>query len=420
MLRCVAVKRLFLVAGVLAAGCTPVADGPTGGPATAAAATAAAPGAASAAIAAAPGSAAGAAAGAPGSAAAVTGLHPELGDETAPPPEAAASTAKEVPGQPGLFVVRRRLMAMTTHWEVALATRDAASAEAPIAECFAEIARLENVLSEWKPETEISKVNAAAGVAPVKVSPELLDTLQVALDVGAMTEGGFDITFLPIGRLWHLRDPHAKLPDPAELAKAISLVGYRHVVLDRAKSTAYLDRPGMAIGLGGIGQGIAVDRCSAILRARGFPDFIVDGSGDLFVSGKKGTEGWKVGVAHPRVHGWQFARLSLENRAITTAGDYERFAVIDGVHYHHIIDPKTGYPVPHTASVSVIAPTTVLADALDTGLFVMGAEKGLAVVAKRPDLEALFVSADGTVQMTPGFAKLATVDALKLDLSVWR
>ncbi len=276
------------------------------------------------------------------------------------------------------------------------------------------------MLSEWRPETEISAVNAAAGVGPVKVSPELIETLQVALDVGALTGGGFDITFLPIGRLWKLRDPAAKVPSAEELAKAIALVDYGALKLDRVAGTAFLEREGMAVGLGGIGQGIAVDRCSAILRSRGLADFIVDGSGDLFVSGKKGTEGWKVGVAHPRIRGYQFARLSIENRAITTAGDYERFAVIDGKHYHHIIDPRTGYPVDHTVSVSVLAPTTVLADALDTGLFVMGAERGLAVLAGRKELEALFVSSDGSVRMTPGFSALAKVDALRLDLGAWR
>jgi thiamine biosynthesis lipoprotein len=415
-MRCSAIataRALALVLALaLAPACEPAGGAAPGGmvgPVPGRAAGASASGAARPATGAAAGTAAGAAAESD------TGGGP-MGAAGGPLP----STVREVPGQPGLFTVRRRTFLMTTHWEVAIATRDPAAAEAPITECFAEIARLESVLSEWKPDTEISHVNAAAGVAPVKVSPELIETLQVALDVGAMTEGGFDITFLPIGRLWKLKDPAPKLPDPAELAKAIALVDYRKVKLDRAAGTAFIEKRGMAIGLGGIGQGIAVDRCSAILHRRGFDDFIVDGSGDLYVSGRKGTQGWMVGVAHPRIHGYQFARLSLTNRAITTAGDYERYAIIDGKHYHHIIDPKTGYPVEHTVSVTALASTTVLADALDTGLFVMGADRGLPLIEARADLDALFVSADGTVRMTSRLVPIVKLDSTTLDLSTWR
>ena len=325
-------------------------------------------------------------------------------------------TATPIGGQPGLFLVRGSGSAWTSSWMVLVATADVEAATAAVDGCFAEIRRLERVLSEWVPDSEISKVNAAAGSAPVTVTPELRAVIEKAIEVGTLTAGGFDLTFLPLGRLWRLKDKDFVPPAAPELARARALVDFNMVAVDAAASTVFIKRAEMRIGLGGIGQGVAVDRCVALLREAGQENFIVDGSGDVFVSGAKGSVPWRAGIAHPRNTDAQFAVFIPPSGAMVTSGDYERFAIHEGKRYHHIIDPATGYPVTHTASVTVFAPTTTFADALSTGLFVMGSEKGMSLVESRPDMEAVFVDIDGAVHVSSGLGERIDVPTKKIDM----
>jgi thiamine biosynthesis lipoprotein len=172
-----------------------------------------------------------------------------------------------------------------------------------------------------------------------------------------------------------------------------------------------LPEPGRAIGLGGIAKGYAVDRAAAVLRSAGFLNFYIDGGGDVLVSGRRGPRPWHVGVRNPRGgRNAILAVLSLEEGAVVTSGDYERYREIDGVRYHHIIDPRTGWPARESIAVTVYAPSAEAADALATAAFVLGPEAGSALIEDTPDTEALFVGAGGQVHVTSGWARLAGVE----------
>jgi thiamine biosynthesis lipoprotein len=173
------------------------------------------------------------------------------------------------------------------------------------------------------------------------------------------------------------------------------------VIVDAKAHTVKLRREGMRLGLGGIAKGYAVDRCAVVILAGGFRDFMVQAGGDLYVSGRKGTVNWMVGVRDPRGRPRDvIAKMPIEDHAFSTAGDYERAFVLEGKRYHHIIDPKTGYPATASRGVTIFAPTAFQADALDDAVFILGAKKGLALVASFPDCAAVVVDAANQVHMS--------------------
>jgi thiamine biosynthesis lipoprotein len=246
-------------------------------------------------------------------------------------------------------------------------------------------------------------VNAAAGGPPVKVGAETFALVQKSIEIGALTCGAFDITFLPLGRVWDLKRRPPVLPSPAAVAKARERVDYRRIVLDRDRHTVQLLKPGMGIGLGGIAQGFIADRIAECLRERGFTNFVIDVSGDLRVDGRVDGRPWRIGIQHPRIVGQMIAWLPVSDLSVVTCGDYERYFELDGKRYHHIIDPATGWPAAGCQSVTVVSRDTGIADALDTGLFVMGPERGLELAERLPDVEALIIDAAGKMHTTSGF-----------------
>ncbi len=315
-------------------------------------------------------------------------------------------------------VIKRATEAMGTFFDctVALTGGEREDAEAAIGAAFKEIARVEALMTTWDPESPLSKVNAASGGPGVAVPEELLTIIERSKRVSAQTGGKFDISFGAIGRLWDFKAKSPKPPAPAALAAALPLVDYRSVIVDRDKGTVRLAKPGMRIGLGAIAKGYAVDRASAILRSKGFDDFIVYGGGDLYISGKKGDRPWKMGIQNPRDRGAYFAKFSLEkDGAVVTSGDYEKFFELEGRRYHHIIDPATGYPAKGTASVTVVAESTALADALATGIFVLGPEKGMALIEATPSLQGVIVDESLDIAVSSGLRGRIEVKPLKGD-----
>ena len=188
------------------------------------------------------------------------------------------------------------------------------------------------------------------------------------------SEGAFDITYAAMRGLWKFdEDLEKRIPPAAEIERRRQLINYRDVIVDAKKHTVRLRRAGMKLGLGGIAKGYAVDRCAEVLRRHGFDNFMVQAGGDLFVSGSKGTAPWMVGVRDPRGGPRAIiAKMAIRDHAFSTAGDYERAFVLDGKRYHHIIDPKTGYPATASRGVTIFAPTAFLADALDDAVFILG------------------------------------------------
>lgn len=269
---------------------------------------------------------------------------------------------------------------------------------------FAELNRLEALLTTWRPTSEISAVNREAGKQPVRVSPDVMAVLQKAQEFSARSDGLFDITFASLG-LWHFdEDLQAKVPAPEEVRARLANVGWRHVVLDPSAGTAFIDRAGTRIDLGGIGKGFAVDKAVAVLRARGLRNFVVKAGGDLYCAGRHGDRPWKIGVRDPRDdEGGFFAVMPVEDAAFSTSGDYERFFVAGGRRYHHIIDPRTGYPATASRSATVLAVSATEAEGLTKPIFILGPDAG-AAFALAHGAQAVVVGADNRVVFTPGLS----------------
>jgi len=297
---------------------------------------------------------------------------------------------------------------MGTVFEILVVETAGARAEAAIDEAFDEVARLEVLMSEWRPDSEISRVNAAAGRAAVPVSPEIMEILAEARRVSEASAGAFDASWATLRGLWSFRADHGPPPSPAEARARAKSIDYRRILVDAASHSVKLERAGMAIGLGGIAKGYALDRAATILKNRGLTSFILYAGGQVLVAGRRGDRPWRVGIQHPRSPDVYFAYFSPGEGAVSTSGDYEHFYVHEGVRYHHIIDPRTGYPATRTVAVTVIAPKGVSADAWATALFVLGPEAGMAV-ARRAGIEALFIDPQLQVTMTPGFRRELTV-----------
>lgn len=288
---------------------------------------------------------------------------------------------------------------------------DADALEERVRESFAEMERLAAILSEWDPASPVSRVNSRAGVEPVRVPPELYDVLQTALNVSRLTSGAFDPTWAALGDLWRFDGTGPQhLPPPEEVERRRALVGYRQLVLTPAARTAFLERPGARIGLGGIAKGYIAEAAANYLVAHGVPDVLVAASGDMAARGRNGDRPWTIAIRDPRDPSGAQATVTLEDESLSTSGDYERFVVIAGRRYHHIIDPGTGYPATGATSVSVVAPHGALADALATGIFALGPERGTAVVQRVPGASALVVDSAGEAHVA-GSRRFAALDS---------
>ena len=307
-----------------------------------------------------------------------------------------------VPMQSEPVVVKRVQMQMGTLVSITVVARNEAVAHAAATAGFAEIRRLEELLSTWIATSELSRVNASAGIKPIHVSTETLTIVQRAMQAAEMTDGGFNIAIGPAVEAWSVTDGQ-RIPTESELDALRPLVDLQAVHVDVREQTIYLGKAGMRIDVGGIGKGYAADQAVEALRRAGAIAGVVALSGDIKTFGRlPGGKMFPIGIQHPRKDGSVLAWIDLQDEAISTAGDYERFFVRDGVRYHHILDPRTLQPARSCQSVTVIAREGVWADGLDTGIFVMGVELGMQLVETLPDVEAIIVDAEGHVHVSSG------------------
>ena len=292
--------------------------------------------------------------------------------------------------------------AMATRWEIVLPER--ADAAAAAARGFARLEELDLLLSEWKPSSPLSAINRAAGVEPVAVPEELYRLLERALELGRRTDGAFDVSWAALWGLWDFRAAAPELPDPGTLAARARLVDYRAVRLDAARRTVFLPRAGMKLGLGGIGKGYALDAVAALLEADGFGDFLLVGGGQVVARGTRAGRPGRVGLRDPRGgRGEYFARVPLGDASLSTTADNESFFEIDGVRFHHVLDPRTGWPSRGLRSASVLHPDATLADALSTAVMVLGRERGFAL-ARELGAEVATVDVAGALEASAGLA----------------
>ncbi len=270
---------------------------------------------------------------------------------------------------------------------------DVAAARRAFDAAIAELRRVEALMTTWQ-DSEITRVNAAAGEAGVAVSQETFDLVKESVHASEISEGAFDITFESLHGLWKFDqdlDPHP--PSAQAVRDKLPLLNFKHIELDGEKRTIRLAKKGVKIGLGGIAKGYGVDRAVLVLQKAGLTSFFVQAGGDLFARGQKpdGTE-WSAGIRDPRGKA-PFALMPLRDHAFSTAGDYERSYVVGGRRYHHIIDPRTGYPATACRSVTIWAPTALVADEIDDAVFILGPEKGMQLVDDLPGVGAIIVDA---------------------------
>jgi FAD:protein FMN transferase len=289
---------------------------------------------------------------------------------------------------------------MGTRIAVEVWHEDAAAAEAAIDAVIAEMRRVDELMSHYKPDSQLSKVNREAAQGPVQVDPELSALIARALEFSELSNGAFDITYASVGYLYDYRE--RRHPTDEQIEAALPAVNWRHVVVDRAASTIRFLRPGVRIDLGGIAKGHAVDTSIAILDRLGIRHATVTAGGDSRILGDRRGRPWVVGIRHPDDRSRVIARIPLEDAAISTSGDYERYFDEDGVRHHHIIDPKTGKSPRGVRSVTVIAPTSTLAEGLTKSVFILGPEEGIALAERQPGVDAVVVTAEGRVVYTKG------------------
>ena len=317
---------------------------------------------------------------------------------------AAASLISPAPGCSGDdSPVVSETFAMGTRCVISIYGMDEDRAVKASADAFRELHRIEGLLSNWREESEVSRLNASPGGHPVTVSGELFGILEASMRYSALTAGAFDVTARPVVRLWGLQrmsgeKGRVSVPGDPEIAEALRRCGYSRVTLDGSGRSVTLP-PGMEIDLAGIGKGYGVDKCVEVLRDAGVTSALVDISGNMFAIGTPpGREGWSIGIRDPRGGRGIVGKTLISGEGIATSGNYENFVVIGGKSYGHIVDPRTGRTVDHVLSVTVVAPSAMEADALSTGLFVLGPGESRLLLEELPGVRAVFAMEDDSFE----------------------
>lgn len=292
-------------------------------------------------------------------------------------------------------LVKKVQPALGTIVEITVADKDMPRrvATQAIEKAFAEIKRVEDLLSKFKSESDISRINANAYIRPTKVSSETITLLEKTILFSQLTNGAFDITVSPLMQAWGMRDKQKKRyrPSEKELKEALDRVGYQNIDIIKQKQTVFLTHPGTSLDLGGIAKGYAVDKAIAVLREKGIKNALINAGGDIYAMGTRDEQKkWRVALQHPRKEGVTLTVLELKDKACATSGDYERYVEIEGNRYSHIINPKSGQPCTAApASVTVLAEDCLGADALATSIFVLGPEAGVNLINQLKNTEAI-------------------------------
>ena len=293
---------------------------------------------------------------------------------------------------------KRTLKLMGSRFDITVVAKDPVEANKYIDLAINEITRIEQLISSWDPKSQTSEINRNAGIKPVKVDSELFDLIQRGIGISKLTDGAFDISYASMDKIWKFDGSMTEMPSTDSIKASVSKVGYRNIVLDNENNTVFLKLKGMKIGFGAIGKGYAADKAKNLLISKGVVAGIINASGDMNTWGKQpdGSE-WKVAITNPMDKNKVFALLPINNGAVVTSGNYEKYVTFNDVRYTHIIDPRTGYPATGIISVTVFAPKAELADALATSVFVMGIEVGLNRIEQLPQVECIIIDDKGHI-----------------------
>ncbi|MPY88457.1 MAG: FAD:protein FMN transferase [Luteitalea sp.] len=283
---------------------------------------------------------------------------------------------------------------MGTMVRIVLYAPNEATATRAARAAFERVAALDRTLSDYRPDSELSRLSARAGLGPVPTSHDLLRLLETAQRVAEGTDGAFDVTVGPLSRLWREASRTREAPSPRALSAAKAHVGYRYLRLEKRAGTVALDRPGMRLDVGGIGKGFAADEALKVLAAHGVRRALIAASGDIVVGDPPPERsGWTISLDVPQRK--RRSRILLRNAAVSTSGDAEQFVVIDDVRYSHIVDPRSGLGLTPSRQATVVAPSGTASDSLATAVCVLGADRGLGLVERDPHAAALVVTRVG-------------------------
>ena len=296
---------------------------------------------------------------------------------------------------------RRNEAIMGTAIYVELWHPDQQAGERAIDAVIDEMHRIDRLMSTYKPDSEISRVNDLAATEPVPVSDELKNLILESLALSELTGGAFDITYASVGHHYDFRK--RQRPDDATIEEALPAVDYRHVIVDEATGTIKFAREGVRIDLGGIAKGYAVERGISILKDLGVRHASVSAGGDSRILGDRKGRPWLVGIRDPRGDRSEYiTRIPVIDEAVSTSGDYERFFDEDGIRYHHIIVPSTGKSAGEVHSVTIIGPNATITDGLSTSVFVLGIEAGLALINTLDEFETVIIDGAGAMHFSDG------------------
>ncbi|MDV3750316.1 thiamine biosynthesis protein ApbE [Elizabethkingia anophelis] len=296
-------------------------------------------------------------------------------------------------------VQRSRLITlMGSRFQITLVDKDSISAERNIDKAVAEITRIENLISEWRPETQISQVNQNAGIKPIKVDREVFDLTKKGLYFSKLTDGAFDISIVAMDKIWKFDDSMDELPSEQAIKESVRNVGYRNIILDSTNSTIFLRNPGMKIGFGSIGKGYAADKTRDLMKSMGVKAGIIDASGDISTWGTQPDgKPWAIGINNPFNDHKMAAILYFKENSVTTSGSYEKYVEIHGKRYSHIMNPKTGYPSTGLTSVTITGPNATMANGFSTSVMVLGEKEGLKLLKQFPEYHYLLITDKGKI-----------------------
>lgn len=294
------------------------------------------------------------------------------------------------------ILLKKRANLMGSVFEISLVGTDSASLENQIQLVIDEIERIENLISEWRPNTQISEVNRNAGIRPVKVDREVFELTRRAISYSILSDGAFDISVAALDKIWRFDGNMDALPSDAAVQNSVTKVGFEKIELDSIASTIFLKQSGMKIGFGSIGKAYAADRGRHILQEMGVKGGLINASGDIALWGKPPEKkSWSIGISDPEKPYKITRKLRMKEGAVATSGNYKKYVMFNGVRYSHIINPRTGYPATELASVTVIGPMAEFANALSTSVMVLGVKKGLKLMERYPQYRFVMITAKG-------------------------
>ncbi|NDV43764.1 FAD:protein FMN transferase [Flagellimonas sediminis] len=297
-----------------------------------------------------------------------------------------------------LQVFQRTLKLMGSRFDLTVVAENQAKGEEYLDMAIAEITRIERLISSWDPNSQTSMINKNAGVAPVKVDRELFNLIERAIKISKLTQGAFDISYASMDRIWKFDGSVMEMPSEEAIKQSVAKVGYQNIEMDPENSTVFLKKEGMKIGFGAIGKGYAADMAKALLLKNGVFSGIINASGDLNAWGTQPDgKDWMVAIVNPLNKEKVFSWLPVRDQAVVTSGNYEKFIILNGERYTHIIDPRTGYPSKGVRSATIFTKNAELADALATSIFVMGVETGVDFVNQLKGVECIIVDDDNKI-----------------------